>query len=549
MKIIIYFVKTELLRKTSEHYLKDMVQLVFIRLPQFSEIPSGSFKQLKMSPGVMEDTRSTKRKSRGSYRNKNKSDVKTTLSLDVEATHNQIKTQQIQGSLSMSPNSSSGNIVDMQGSISQSEHVSDNYSIQDQRQNNNSLDSCTASLTSQKSFGEADQKSIETSAESKSTLNQENLKGYELKDQEIYTMNWKISALDEESTLEGSKQFSCRNEEEKQKEDEGNQIENERKQMEDERKQMKNEGKKNEVQKENKGSPNQNIENPNQIQKITQDLPQDTKQTNQEYINPRGIRFMPQTQEDLMLIPYGLACVRELLRFLISLCNPIDKQNTEVMIHLGLSLLQVVFEVGADNIGKYTSLLALVKDELCRNLFSLLTHERITVFAADLQVSFLMFESLRTHLKFQLELYLTKLMEIIMNDTGKISFDHKEMALDNILQLWRIPGFVTELYLNYDCDLYCSNLYEELTKLLAKNSFPSNIGVYPVHLLSLDALLTVIESIEVHCRNDQNDLNLCVEKIRSGVSLRQKFSDVVPTREEILIIKNKKKVRRYFYYN
>ena len=31
-------------------------------------------------------------------------------------------------------------------------------------------------------------------------------------------------------------------------------------------------------------------------------------------------------------------------------------------------------------------------------------------------------------------------------------------------QLWRIPSLVTELYLNYDCDIYCSNLFEDLTK-------------------------------------------------------------------------------------
>lgn len=44
----------------------------------------------------------------------------------------------------------------------------------------------------------------------------------------------------------------------------------------------------------------------------------------------------------------------------------------------------------------------------------------------------------------------------------------KEMALEAIVQLWRIPSFVTELYINYDCDFYCSNLFEDLTKLLSK---------------------------------------------------------------------------------
>lgn len=87
-------------------------------------------------------------------------------------------------------------------------------------------------------------------------------------------------------------------------------------------------------------------------------------------MNPQGVRFTPQIQDEVALYPYGLACVRELFRFLISLCNPVDKQNTDLMIHLGLTLLTVAFEIGADSIGKYQCLLTLVKDELCRNLFS-----------------------------------------------------------------------------------------------------------------------------------------------------------------------------------
>ena len=68
------------------------------------------------------------------------------------------------------------------------------------------------------------------------------------------------------------------------------------------------------------------------------------------------------------LIPYGLPCVRELFRFLISLTNPVDRHNTDVMIHMGLSLLTVALETGADHISCYNSLLYLVKDELCRSL-------------------------------------------------------------------------------------------------------------------------------------------------------------------------------------
>lgn len=66
------------------------------------------------------------------------------------------------------------------------------------------------------------------------------------------------------------------------------------------------------------------------------------------------------------------------------------------------------------------------------------------------------------------QMYIKKLMEIITVENPKMPYEMKEMALEAIVQLWRIPSFVTELYINYDCDYYCANLFEELTKLLSK---------------------------------------------------------------------------------
>ena len=67
-----------------------------------------------------------------------------------------------------------------------------------------------------------------------------------------------------------------------------------------------------------------------------------------------------------------------------------------------------------------------------------------------------------------LQAYITKLMEIVVSESVRVSDEKREMALESIVQLLRIPGLVTELYLNYDCDLYSSNLFEDLMKLLSK---------------------------------------------------------------------------------
>jgi brefeldin A-resistance guanine nucleotide exchange factor 1 len=429
----------ELLRRTAEHYLKDMVQLVFMRLPQFSE-DMCAVKQFKMRPGAIEQTRTKRKKS---FR------LSKSLEETQTPTPTTLKPQSSRINLSTTPLTPAGNIVDMQGSISQSTPENTN-------------------VESPSSFPETSENNVQVNVEPPSP---------------------------EENHAPESQE-----EEKSEKVVENNESEE-----------------------------------------------------SQDYINQRGIRFTQQMQEEVVLVPYGLACVRELFRFLISLCNPLDKQNTDVMIHLGLTLLTVAFEVGADSIGKYSHLLALIRDDLCRNLFSLLTSERLSVFAADLQVCFLMFESLRTHLKFQLEFYLTKLIDIIVTDSGKVSYEYKEIALDNILQLWRIPGLVTELYLNYDCNMYCTNLYEDLTKLLAKNAFSATSGVYHTHMLSLDALLTVIESIEQHCIEGKTEKSTEVTKVDAsnetiesinnfiGKSTRQKISEHVPSKEELMGRKNIKK--------
>ncbi|KFD71266.1 hypothetical protein M514_04892 [Trichuris suis] len=214
--------------------------------------------------------------------------------------------------------------------------------------------------------------------------------------------------------------------------------------------------------------------------------------------------------------PHGIPCARELMRFLIALCNPWGQQNTDGIIELGLSLLLVAFEVGIEEIGRFTLLLPLVQNELCRNLHSLLQTTKVSLLSLTLRLGFLLFESLRVHLKFQLEMYLLRLMELAtltdvlpspnatatsirsLTVTSSARMELRELVLEALVALWRVPGFVTELYLNYDCDLYCSSLFEELTKLLSKNAFPVT-GLTGAHILSLDALLTVVDTIEMNC--------------------------------------------------
>uniref|UniRef100_A0A2D4K8X0 Mon2/Sec7/BIG1-like HUS domain-containing protein n=1 Tax=Micrurus paraensis TaxID=1970185 RepID=A0A2D4K8X0_9SAUR len=229
-----------------------------------------------------------------------------------------------------------------------------------------------------------------------------------------------------------------------------------------------------------------------------------------DYVNPRGVRFTQCSQkEGTTLVPYGLPCIRELLRFLISLTNPHDRHNSEVMIHMGLQLLTVALELTC--VANCPSLLGLIKEELCRYLFQLLNMERLNLYSASLRVCFLLFEKMREHLKFQLEMYIKKLMEIITMESPKMIYEMKEMALEAIVQLWRIPSFVNELYINYDCDYYCANLFEDLSKLLSKvleKNFFSVFFSVPLQAQNNKPCLfykEILGNISKDCRSSQFD--------------------------------------------
>lgn len=67
-------------------------------------------------------------------------------------------------------------------------------------------------------------------------------------------------------------------------------------------------------------------------------------------------------------------------------------------------------------------------------------------------------------------------MDIVSSESSS-STEHKELVLEHLVRFYKIPGFISEIYLNYDCDLYTNNVFEDLTKMLSKNAFPLT-GLY-----------------------------------------------------------------------
>lgn len=96
-----------------------------------------------------------------------------------------------------------------------------------------------------------------------------------------------------------------------------------------------------------------------------------------------------------------------------------------------------------------------------------------------------------------MQVYLQRLVAICLPEDDELArLDRREMALESLVQLLLTPGVAAELFVNYDCDPYCSNLFEDICKMLAKNVYPV---AHPTgqHVIALDALLAVLHSIAI----------------------------------------------------
>lgn len=502
---------SEILRKTAEHCLRDMVQHLFTRLPQFVDDTRVLPNMKKMRTNSIENTRSKNRKHKSYTKQKSKSitddiDDKEHISSSVDKIR--------AGHLATTPVSPVGNIVDMQGSL--------NHGSVDKNEDEKSEGKININKDIAKDVNDCVKAADNQEANKKQEIDKDG-SNKDIKN-EIETVEANSSS---ENTNVENKIAATTENKSVEKEDAADQKITDESESSIKQSISENQGDE-EKSIDLAQSPTGSVEDLSIDENVSRVSKMKEAEQIEEYVNSQGVRFITLQQR----APYGALCVRELFRFLISLCSPLDKQNNEIMTHLGLSLLQVALEIAADAISNFSSLLALAKDDLCRNLILLLGTDRLSILAVNLQVSYLLFESQREHLKFQLEHYVTKLMEIVVSESNRISYEQRELALEAIVRLWRIPGLPAELYLNYDCGLYSTNLYEELMKMFSKNvSLPMTTGMHTMQLISLEAIMMLIIGMEIRCKG-------CKELCKPS---RHEASSHLPTREDLLAIKANKR--------
>ncbi|KAL4861202.1 hypothetical protein BDV12DRAFT_208274 [Aspergillus spectabilis] len=247
------------------------------------------------------------------------------------------------------------------------------------------------------------------------------------------------------------------------------------------------------------------------------------------------------------VIPYSLASARELFRVLIDLLDPHNRQHTDSMRKIALRLINVTLEVAGHLISKHPGLASLAQNDLCRHLFQLVRSESPTILIISLRVSGTLLLTCRPILKLQQELYLSYLVaclhprmdiprepgidptlyegipqapkavkpppsdsgsrrstplavkdrKIFGLDGGSRKPETQEAMVESIGMLSRIPSFMVELFVNYDCEVDRANLCEDMIGLLSRTALPDSAtwSTTNVPLLCLDALLSYVQTI------------------------------------------------------
>lgn len=245
--------------------------------------------------------------------------------------------------------------------------------------------------------------------------------------------------------------------------------------------------------------------------------------------------------------PYSLASIRELFRVLIDLLDPDNRQHTDPMRVMALRIIDVALEVAGPSIARHPSLASLAQNDLCRHLFQLVRSESLAILTSSLRVAGTLILTCRPVLKLQQELYLSYLVAclhprveiprepginpalyegvpqapkvvkqppsqttsgrstpVAVKDRQKLGLEGgsrkpetREAMVESIGVLARIPSFMVELFVNYDCEVDRADLCEDMIGLLSRSAFPDSAtwSTTNVPPLCLDALLSYVQSI------------------------------------------------------
>lgn len=203
--------------------------------------------------------------------------------------------------------------------------------------------------------------------------------------------------------------------------------------------------------------------------------------------------------------PYGTPCMVEIFHFLCSLLNVVEhvgmgpRANTisfdEDAPLFALGLINSAIQLGGPAIRHHPRLLSMVQDELFRNLMQFGLSMSPLILSMVCSIVLNLYQHLRTELKLQLEAFFSCVILRLAQSCYGASYPQQEVTMEALVDFCRQKTFMAEMFANLDCDITCSNVFEDLANLLSKSAFPDNCPLSSMHILALDGLIAVIQGM------------------------------------------------------
>ncbi|KAH7647325.1 sec7 domain containing [Cryptosporidium bovis] len=220
----------------------------------------------------------------------------------------------------------------------------------------------------------------------------------------------------------------------------------------------------------------------------------------------------------------------------------LDSSSTLEIRRMGLNLLNIAIESGGEQLSRFPEFLLLIQ-ELCINLL-LFSLRELSMLQFTFRCLFTIFSNFRSHIKLQMELCLTTLhIRIANSGINKIdlipiniqdfcfSLEQRELALNSLIEISKDPPFVCEIFQNYDCNIYCGNVFQAIARTFvnqfkfeykhqSKKSNKTTKTLTIFQRLGFNGLMNVLKGIYTEIKNIHKNFSTNNDKTSDEINFQ-----------------------------
>lgn len=169
---------------------------------------------------------------------------------------------------------------------------------------------------------------------------------------------------------------------------------------------------------------------------------------------------------------------------------------------LSLQLILTILQNSGPVLRSSEIFLAAIKQCLCVALSKNGLSNNNEILSLSLSIFMCLLKDFKVHLKMQIEVFFKEIIVHIIESPSS-SFDQKWMVLDALISMCSDAQCIVDLFVNYDCDLQTTNIFERIVTILSKiaqakghanaNDLPAKIKERNLRIRGYECLVSILK--------------------------------------------------------